>query len=219
MPTRAKARRDHLGDVLRRRHRELLVARRRGVEPDLAVERHHHARAGPAQRRDAVQHLSTGQHDSFEQPAPRQHNVHVVGTVLQLDRQRLDRRVHEQQVRASALRRLARRRGRALTHVLGQRVDADHQAPRIGGREVIREATVARPDIDRGARVSRLHLGEGSGVERRGSTLADHLRQEHQSVLLPAERQHPFVRLIAPDAGHDAECLGNRRRGHALFQQ
>ena len=101
--------------------------------------------------------------------APRQQHVHFVGHALELLGERLDRGVHEEQVRPAAFRRLAPGGGRTLAHVLGKGVEADHEQLRVDGREVVGEPAVTRPDVDGRARVPRPERGEVGRGEHRSS--------------------------------------------------
>ena len=155
MPARAKPGATTLGHVLRRRHRQLLVARRCRVEPDLAVERHHHARAGPAQRGDARR-------------ARRRERARCPRAARPTGAARTPRRRCRSSSGGSASiaactnRRFGRppfaglRAAVAASSPIGSASASSPITRRsgIGRREVVREAAVAGADVDRRRRVA-----------------------------------------------------------------
>ena len=110
--------------------------------------------------------------------------------------------------------------GRALAHVLGKGVEADHEQLRVHGREVIGEPAVTGPDVDGRARVpgaaarrSRRGRAPPSGPCRPPASTSSAQRCSRPSA---STRSYAWLR---PIPGITRNACATRRRGHTLFEQ
>jgi hypothetical protein len=107
-----------------------------------------HAPTGSDERGDAVGNPVVATQDTPEQRSPREQDADLVGEIEQLDRGRLGRRDHEQQVGPPATIDTARGAAGRLGHRHRVGVDGDDECSRFGFGERQRGAAVTRSEID-----------------------------------------------------------------------
>ena len=184
---------DLRGHVLGRRHRQILVARRSRVEPDLAVERHPDDRTAVRKRGDAAQRPRAGPARCLRAARPTAASTSTSSAMLlELRGQRLDRGAQQHEIGAAARGRLARRPC-TRSHPSARRARRDRSRASRDARDARWYAKRPSPVPTSTAHFAwaARNAASSPAVKMRRAALADDPGQRHRRSAMASTRGTP----------------------------